>query len=33
MHIKLGEIEVLSTKLFLKVFGKTKSRTIEKMRI
>ena len=31
MHLKLGEIEVLSTKLFFKIFEKTTSRAIEKM--
>ena len=32
MHLKLREIEVLSTKFFFKVFEKAKSRPIEKMR-
>ena len=31
MHLKLGELEVLSTKIFFKVFEKSKSRPIEKM--
>ena len=33
MHLKLGEREVLSTKIFLKLFEKSKSRPTEKMRI
>ena len=33
MHLKLGEIEALSTKFFFKAFEKRKSRPIEKMRI
>ena len=33
MHLKLGEIEVLNTKLFFKVFEKSESRPIEKMHI
>ena len=31
--LKLGELEVLSTKIFFKVFDKSKSRPIEKMRM
>ena len=33
MPLKLGELEVLSTKILLKVFGKSKSRLIDKMRM
>ena len=33
MPLKLGELEVLSKKLFFKVFDKSKSRPIEKMRM
>ena len=31
MHIKLGKLEVLSIRIFFKVFEKSKSRPIEKM--
>ena len=30
-YLKLGELEVLSTKNFFKIYEKSKSRTIEKM--
>ena len=33
MPLKLGEPEALSTKIFFKVFNKSKSRPIEKMRM
>ena len=33
MHLKPGEIEVLRTKFFFKVFEKSKFRPIEKMLI
>ena len=31
MHIRMGELEVLSTKIFFKLFEKSKSRPIEEM--
>ena len=31
MHLKLGEFKVLSTKIFFKIFGKSKSRHVKKM--
>ena len=33
MTLNLGELEVLSTKMFFKVFDKSKSKPIEKMRL
>ena len=33
MPLKLGELEVLSTKIFFKVFNKSKSNPTEKMRM
>ena len=33
MSLKLGKLEVLSTKIFFKVFGKSKPRPIEVMRM
>ena len=33
MPLKLGELDVLSTKIFFKAFDKSKSRPIKKMRM